>query len=197
MEGYPGRFSGTETHSQVRLRTSWRDDGTYIECEAFNPKLGAPTLNDRIQLNVTFAPKFSALGDFAAGDFASKAVQEGTNVTLKMGVVANPKPADFTWLFGNRPFEGNHRVVPIRGKLVLKNVNRRDAGNYTLMVANKQGRSSLKFFLNVTCELWELFTSMFEPGISRVACKLTSPGAMLYSHSQLILCLTNPGGSDF
>lgn len=152
VEGYPGRFSGTETHSQVRIRTSWRDDGTYIECEAFNPKMGAPTLNDRIKLNVTFAPKFSPLGDIPPGDFASRAVQEGTNMTLEMGVRANPKPTEYTWLFGDEPFAGNSRVLPIQGKLILKSVRRRDAGNYTLIVANKQGRSSLKFFLNVTCK---------------------------------------------
>lgn len=152
VEGYPGRFSGTETHSQVRIRTSWSDDGTYIECEAFNPKMGAPTLNDRIKLNVTFAPKFSPLGDIPPGDFASRAVQEGTNMTLEMGVRANPKPTEYTWLLGDEPFAGNSRVLPIQGKLILKSVRRRDAGNYTLIVANKQGRSSLKFFLNVTCK---------------------------------------------
>ncbi|XP_042883358.1 nephrin-like, partial [Penaeus japonicus] len=130
-----GAFGGTQTRSELRLRTSAADNGKAIVCIADNG-LGSP-VQTKLYLNVLHPPVWVVRPPPIV------AVLEGVDVVITAIATANPGPLRYWWWRGKETLLGGD------GKLRLGRVSRKLSGNYTVTAYSQRGAINTTFYLDV------------------------------------------------
>ncbi|XP_063590771.1 nephrin-like [Penaeus indicus] len=130
-----GAFGGTQTRSELRMRTSAADNGKDIVCSADNG-LGSP-VHTTLFLNVLHSPVWVVRPKPIVD------VLEGTDVVITAIATANPGPLRYWWWRGKETLRGGD------GKLRLGRVSRKVSGNYTVTAYSQRGAINATFYLDV------------------------------------------------
>ncbi|CAH1104095.1 unnamed protein product [Psylliodes chrysocephalus] len=115
------------------------DDGKYLTCRAENPSIPDSALEDKWRLNVHYIPVVNLrMGTSLNPDD----IKEGDDVYFECLVQSNPKNHKLSWFHnGLEIFQNNAAgVIMSDQSLVLQNVARSTAGNYTCMATNLEGK---------------------------------------------------------
>ncbi|KAJ8981821.1 hypothetical protein NQ317_007407 [Molorchus minor] len=117
------------------------DDGKYLTCRAENPSIPDSALEDKWRLNVQYIPVVTLkMGSTLNPDD----IKEGDDVYFECNVRANPKAHKLSWFHNNQEIFQNVTagVIMSDQSLVLQNVARSTAGEYTCMAANLEGKGT-------------------------------------------------------
>lgn len=100
-------------------------------------------------------------------------LREFSSTTVNFTALANPADVTYTWTKdgvavavtrkNKRDVSPPHSIphfIQQKGVLMITNVTRRDAGNYNLQAANAEGRTDLKFALDVQCKYCQCYFSL-------------------------------------
>lgn len=115
------------------------DDGKYLTCRAENPSIPDSALEDKWRLNVHYVPIVTLR---MGTSLNPEDIKEGDDVYFECLVQSNPKSHKLTWYHnGVEIFQNNGAgVIMSDQSLVLQNVARSTAGNYTCMATNLEGK---------------------------------------------------------
>ncbi|XP_066142389.1 neural cell adhesion molecule 2-like isoform X1 [Euwallacea fornicatus] len=117
------------------------DDGKYLTCRAENPTIPESALEDRWLLNVHYVPVVTLkMGStLNPGD-----IKEGDDVYFECNIRANPKAYKLSWFHNKMEIFQNVSLGVILSdqSLVLQNVVRTTAGDYTCVATNSEGKGT-------------------------------------------------------
>ena len=78
----------------------------------------------------------------------------GTNVTISIGLVANPPTTNYTWTLNGRNLPNTSNIMVMPGELHFLPLLDDYQGNYLVRDCNNISCSSRNFSLAVYCKLW-------------------------------------------
>ncbi|KAK4315862.1 hypothetical protein Pmani_012944 [Petrolisthes manimaculis] len=136
----PGLYGGTVTRSKVRVYVRAEDRGRVLKCEADNGLGLMVTTN--VTLNVLHGPVWEVT------PLKKYEVPEGGNLTIKAFAQANPGPVSYKWQKGRKELYGEI-TEDGEGILKLSNIERKQAGNYTVLVSSSKGFIPAFFTISV------------------------------------------------
>ncbi|CAL1675184.1 unnamed protein product [Lasius platythorax] len=129
------------TRSVLSYVPTIEDDGKFLTCRAENPVVPNSALEDKWLLMVYYVPVVSIkLGS----SLKANDINEGDDVYFECDVRANPKAYKLLWFKDNRELHQNTTagiILPGEQSLVLQNVKRASAGEYSCMAVNVEGKS--------------------------------------------------------
>ncbi|CAB3374611.1 Hypothetical predicted protein [Cloeon dipterum] len=147
---------GNHTISILTFVPGIDDDGKYLTCRAENPSIPESALEDKWRLDVQYAPLLTLqMGSTLNADD----IKEGDDVYFECHIKANPKIYKKIWLHNNREIVQNVSagVIISDNSLVLQGVTRFNAGYYTCIASNSEGKgSSNPVELRVMCRPFPL-----------------------------------------
>ncbi|XP_059469955.1 hemicentin-1 isoform X2 [Neocloeon triangulifer] len=132
---------GNHTISILTFVPGIDDDGKYLTCRAENPSIPESALEDKWRLDVHYAPLITLkMGSTLNADD----IKEGDDVYFECHIKANPKIYKKTWFHNNREIVQNVSagVIISDNSLVLQGVTRFNAGYYTCMATNAEGKGN-------------------------------------------------------
>ncbi|XP_065338846.1 B-cell receptor CD22-like isoform X3 [Cloeon dipterum] len=132
---------GNHTISILTFVPGIDDDGKYLTCRAENPSIPESALEDKWRLDVQYAPLLTLqMGSTLNADD----IKEGDDVYFECHIKANPKIYKKIWLHNNREIVQNVSagVIISDNSLVLQGVTRFNAGYYTCIASNSEGKGS-------------------------------------------------------
>ncbi|XP_042876460.1 basement membrane-specific heparan sulfate proteoglycan core protein-like [Penaeus japonicus] len=135
---YPGKYGGTVTSSELRVRPLADDNGRVFSCNA-NNGLGV-TVSADLTIDVLHGPRWVEVPSPVLD------VQEGRDLILSAVAMANPPPVRYNWHRGE--FDLLSTGIS-GGELRLHNVSRNHSANYTVTATSARGTESYGFFINV------------------------------------------------
>lgn len=117
------------------------DDGKYLTCRAENPFIPDSALEDKWRLNVQYAPVVTLK---MGSTLNPSDIKEGDDVYFECNFRANPKVNKLLWYHNG--VEVFHNVtagiIMSDQSLVLQNVARSTAGDYTCVASNEAGKGT-------------------------------------------------------
>ncbi|CAH0550173.1 unnamed protein product [Brassicogethes aeneus] len=129
------------------------DDGKYLTCRAENPSISDSALEDKWRLNVHYMPVVTLkMGStLNPGD-----IKEGDDVYFECNIRANPKAYKLSWFHNGEEIFQNVTggIIMSDQSLVLQNVARATAGEYTCMAANVEGKGNVPVCIQEREELY-------------------------------------------
>ncbi|XP_065339430.1 hemicentin-1 isoform X2 [Cloeon dipterum] len=147
IDGEPLRLADTViTHglnsstSALVLQPTLQDHGKELTCRAENPRFPGGFVEDRIRMNIAYAPTaYAKLGE----NIDPNNIKEGANVFFKCDVSANPPVNNISWLHNDIPLrhDPDNGIIFSDKRLLLKAVSRRTAGMYQCVATNSEGSS--------------------------------------------------------
>ncbi|XP_064119517.1 synaptogenesis protein syg-2-like isoform X2 [Macrobrachium nipponense] len=140
---------GNVSSSIMTITPREEDAGKLLTCKAQSPVINHEPLNDTWKLEIYYAPKVTLALD---AELDPNDIKEGDNVTFICNVTANPKVDKVSWYHKGTAIHHNATAgVKIRNhKLILKMVEREQAGVYTCVANNGIGDgTSQPIFLNI------------------------------------------------
>ncbi|XP_018570338.1 nephrin, partial [Anoplophora glabripennis] len=117
------------------------DDGKYLTCRAENPSIPDSALEDKWRLNVHYIPVVTLkMGSTLNPDD----IKEGDDVYFECNVRSNPKAHKLSWYHNGVEIFQNVTagIIMSDQSLVLQNVVRSTAGEYTCVAVNLEGRGT-------------------------------------------------------
>ncbi|KAJ8378923.1 hypothetical protein AAFF_G00232880 [Aldrovandia affinis] len=138
-------FGGVSVQSLLSLSLTSKHNGLRVTCQAFSSLL-SEGVNTFYRLNVLYPPEF--------GSDQPKLIYtvEDDTVLLPLIVSANPDEISCEWTYrGETLVKERDPRYRWRGgrQLVIRNVTRQDAGNYTAVCVNAEGENSAAVALDV------------------------------------------------
>ncbi|XP_042866258.1 nephrin-like [Penaeus japonicus] len=135
----PGRYGGTVTRSELKVKASPEDNGRRYTCEADNG-LGV-VVAANVTLSVLHGPRWVSA---PAGRLD---VKEGEDLSVSAQAAANPGPIRYSWwVHGKRLAEGEGDEG---GRLLLPSVTRLQAGEYSVTAEGPGASITASFTVNV------------------------------------------------
>ncbi|KAL1513906.1 hypothetical protein ABEB36_003245 [Hypothenemus hampei] len=115
------------------------DDGKYLTCRAENPTIPDSALEDKWRLNVHYVPVVTLK---MGSTLNPEDIKEGDDVYFECNIRANPKAHKLSWFHNNMEIFQNVTggVILSDQSLVLQNVVRSTAGEYTCVATNTEGK---------------------------------------------------------
>ncbi|XP_055382348.1 protein turtle homolog A [Condylostylus longicornis] len=117
------------------------DDGKYLTCRAENQFIPSSDIEDKWRLVVHYAPTaVMRMGTTLNPDD----IKEGDDVYFECHIHSNPRPYKMSWFHNGNELHHNVSagVILSDQSLVLQNVNRGAAGDYTCLAANTEGKGT-------------------------------------------------------
>ncbi|XP_037789372.1 nephrin-like [Penaeus monodon] len=137
---YPGKYGGTVTSSELRVRPLADDNGRVFSCNA-NNGLGV-TVSADLVIDVLHGPRWVEVPSPVLD------VEEGRDIIISAIAMANPPPVRYNWRRG----EVDLLSTGISGgELRLYSISRSHSANYTVTATSARGSESYAFFINVLC----------------------------------------------
>ncbi|CAK9822193.1 Neural cell adhesion molecule 2 [Anthophora retusa] len=133
------------TKSVLSYVPTIEDDGKYLTCRAENPVIHNSAMEDRWQLVVYYVPIVTVkLGS----SLKANDINEGNDVYFECDVQANPKAYNWVvWYKDGKELRPNVTAgiyLHSGRSLVLRNVTKNSAGEYSCTASNIEGKSSSK-----------------------------------------------------
>ncbi|XP_076260413.1 sidestep IV transmembrane protein isoform X2 [Rhynchophorus ferrugineus] len=115
------------------------DDGKYLTCRAENPSIPDSALEDKWRLNVHYVPVVTLK---MGSTLNPQDIKEGDDVYFECNIRANPKAYKLAWFHNKVEIYHNVSggVILSDQSLVLQNVVRSTAGEYTCIATNSEGK---------------------------------------------------------
>ncbi|XP_076457833.1 nephrin-like [Babylonia areolata] len=129
---------GKNTTSVLHLIPTSSDHNAVYGCRATNTLLGL-AVTDAVTLTALFPPEFHVSTPQALE------MTEGESRTLNLTAYANPTGVTYTLSRVGRPTRFRVR----NGMLSIRNINKRDGGNFTVRAVNSQGSATYNFSIRV------------------------------------------------
>lgn len=132
------------TVSKLNLTPAIEDDGRIVTCRAQTPLLDGGFVEDEWRMPVYYPP----LANLVLGRrFTAEEIREGSNVYLECQTRSNPPIQRLTWmhngkLLGNSRNRENRDIILANQTLVIRQIERQTAGNYTCIATNRLGESA-------------------------------------------------------
>nr|CDS23603.1 nephrin [Echinococcus granulosus] len=161
-----GSYGGFISRGRLLLRPEWRDHLDIVACLASNSVYNHLTMQNQVQLNVSFRPHFIG---FQPGH--SHSIVEGSSGILDLIPYGNPMCTNIAWSVEGR-FLNESPIDPRTASfsersvkrtlskltglyqrdelLVIWNIKRNQANNVTVRAENSLGTTKATFFLDVT-----------------------------------------------
>ncbi|ROT68373.1 Nephrin [Penaeus vannamei] len=135
---YPGKYGGTVTSSELRVRPLADDNGRVFSCNA-NNGLGV-TVSADLVIDVLHGPRWVEVPSSVLD------VKEGRDIIITAIAMANPPPVRYNW----RRDDVDLLSTGISGgELRLYSISRSHAANYTVTATSARGSESYTFYINV------------------------------------------------
>ncbi|XP_060536558.1 neural cell adhesion molecule 1 isoform X2 [Cylas formicarius] len=117
------------------------DDGKYLTCRAENPAIPDSALEDKWRLNVHYVPVVTLK---MGSTLNPEDIKEGDDVYFECNIRANPKAYKLSWFHNNTEIFQNVTggIILSDQSLVLQNVVKSTAGEYTCVATNSEGKGS-------------------------------------------------------
>ncbi|XP_072930220.1 neural cell adhesion molecule 1-A-like [Epargyreus clarus] len=135
-------FSDTNTTTSVLSFTPEAEDHeTALVCRANNPRVADGIIEDTWRLNVHYVPIVTLK---MGSNLNPGHIKEGDDVYFECEVRANPKADRLAWFKGTVEIQHNASsgVILSDHSLVIQNVNRSSAGDYSCLAHNLEGSST-------------------------------------------------------
>ncbi|XP_063706128.1 uncharacterized protein LOC134835187 [Culicoides brevitarsis] len=132
---------GNQSLSVLTFTPAMEDDGKYLTCRAENPVVPDSIIEDKWRLNVQYTPVVKLkMGSSLNPDD----IKEGDDVYFECHIQANPKPYKMAWYHDGTELHHNITagIILSDQSLVLQNVVRQQAGDYTCLAVNNEGRGT-------------------------------------------------------
>ncbi|XP_068207356.1 protein turtle-like [Palaemon carinicauda] len=129
---------GEITVGEVTLVPLQEDDKKTVKCQASNPSMAGGAISESIVMNVHYAPLVTLeMGRSLNPD----SIKQGDDVYFECRVNANPQPYRVTWEKDSEEVRHNQTagIILSGNSLVLQQVERSSAGDYTCSATNTQG----------------------------------------------------------
>ncbi|XP_075223884.1 nephrin-like, partial [Lycorma delicatula] len=153
---------GNTTTSTLSFIATKEDAGRNLSCRSENPGISSETLEDYSTLRIQYTPETElSLGT----SLNPNDIRELTDVYFDCRVKAEPPVLKVEWRHNGKILHHNinQGVIISNQSLVLQQVNRTSAGNYTCVGFNEEGEGeSNAFYLNV------LYAPTCKPNQTRV-----------------------------
>ncbi|XP_046649564.1 muscle M-line assembly protein unc-89-like [Daphnia pulicaria] len=132
------------TISKVNLTPAIEDDGRIVTCRAQTPLLAGGFVEDEWRMQVYYPPRANLV---LGRRFTAEEIREGSNVYLECQTRSNPPIQRLTWMhngkiLGNSRNRENRDIILANQTLVIRQIERHTAGNYTCIAANRLGESA-------------------------------------------------------
>lgn len=134
----PAPNGGSSTTSRLEIMPSSSDHNATYYCKAKNEYINKST-SDGLRISIQFGPVFEP-------SIALIEMIEKESKTFEMRAVANPTSITYTLYKGGQQ---SSSFTPNNGKLVISNVRREEAGNYSLKATNSIGSAYHHFQVKV------------------------------------------------
>ncbi|KAG5882968.1 hypothetical protein JTB14_037321 [Gonioctena quinquepunctata] len=117
------------------------DDGKYLTCRAENPSIPDSALEDKWRLNVHYMPIVTLR---MGTSLNAEDIKEGDDVYFECSVRSNPKAHKLSWFHNGAEIVQNVTagIIMSDQSLVLQNIVRQTAGEYTCMATNIEGKGT-------------------------------------------------------
>ncbi|XP_042212860.1 protein turtle homolog A-like [Homarus americanus] len=129
---------GEITTGSMIIVPSQHDDGKILKCQASNPSVPGSAISDSVSLKVHYAPiVVLEMGR----NLVPSSIKQGDDVYFECRVTANPDPYKISWEKNREEVKANQTagVILSGNSLVLQQVERSSAGEYTCSATNTQG----------------------------------------------------------
>nr|CAH0104441.1 unnamed protein product [Daphnia galeata] len=132
------------TISKLNLTPAIEDDGRIVTCRAQTPLLAGGFVEDEWRMQVYYPPRANLV---LGRRFTAEEIREGSNVYLECQTRSNPPIQRLTWMhngkiLGNSRNRENRDIILANQTLVIRQIERHTAGNYTCIAANRLGESA-------------------------------------------------------
>ncbi|XP_048773345.2 nephrin-like isoform X3 [Ostrea edulis] len=134
----PASNGGSTTTNYLDIVPSSRDHNVTYYCKAKNEYINKST-SDGLRISIQFGPVFQP-------SVSQIGMIEGESRTLDMEAIANPTTITYTLY---KRTQQSNSFTPNNGKLVISNVQRGQAGNYSLKATNSIGSAYHHFQVKV------------------------------------------------
>ncbi|XP_041969779.1 hemicentin-1-like [Aricia agestis] len=135
-------FSDTNsTTSVLNFIPEAEDHEGQLLCRAENPRIPDSVIEDSWKLNVHYVPILTLK---MGSNLNSNHIKEGDDVYFECSVQANPAATKLTWYKGSKEIHQNSSAGVLISDLtlVLRNVTRKAAGDYSCLAQNSEGAAS-------------------------------------------------------
>ncbi|XP_076064918.1 synaptogenesis protein syg-2-like isoform X2 [Oratosquilla oratoria] len=132
---------GNETHSTLEFTPTAANRGQELVCRAHNPTIEANPIEDRLQLDILYKPMVELKYGHPEVNLA-----EGQEFFFECLVTAEPPVQKITWFHNGLMLRTNASagVLESNHTLLLKNIQRHQAGKYSCVATNDEGEGSSK-----------------------------------------------------
>ncbi|CAG7819960.1 unnamed protein product [Allacma fusca] len=175
------------TRSTISLTPTIEDDGKLLTCRSENHMIENSFQEDRYRLNVQYAPKvILTLG----ANLNPDDIKEGDDVYFECTIKSNPPYNRLSWFHDGREIRPNpaQKIVWSNTRLILQQVKRHNAGNYTCNAVNSEGSSQsnivnlrVKFVPTCKSNSEELIGAMRHETVT-VRCEMASDPPLVQFH---------------
>uniref|UniRef100_A0A8D8SKZ5 Protein turtle homolog A n=2 Tax=Cacopsylla melanoneura TaxID=428564 RepID=A0A8D8SKZ5_9HEMI len=127
------------TISILTFTPSREDDGKYLTCRAENGKFLDSALEDKLRLEVFYAPNVTLR---MGSTLNPEDIKEGDDVYFECNVQSNPKFYKLSWFHNGQEIHQNMSsgIVVSQFSLVLQGITKQFAGDYQCLAANNEGK---------------------------------------------------------
>ncbi|KAI5706372.1 hypothetical protein M8J75_007487 [Diaphorina citri] len=127
------------TISILAFTPSREDDGKYLTCRAENAKFLDSALEDKLRLEVFYAPNVTLR---MGSTLNPEDIKEGDDVYFECNVQSNPKFYKLSWYHNGQEIHQNMSsgIVVSQFSLVLQGITKQFAGDYQCLAANNEGK---------------------------------------------------------
>ncbi|XP_065206012.1 MAM domain-containing glycosylphosphatidylinositol anchor protein 1-like isoform X2 [Planococcus citri] len=134
---YPN--SDNQVISIIKYSPLIEDHGKHLICRADNPAIPDSGIEDRWSLNVQYVPRVSLK---IGHNLDARSIKEGDDVYFECDIKANPKAFKQAWFHNKEEIHQNVTagILITDTSLVLQKVTKYNAGNYTCMATNSEGK---------------------------------------------------------
>ncbi|CAG4984230.1 unnamed protein product [Colias eurytheme] len=141
------------TTSMLQFVPEARDNGAELSCRAENPRLSDAVLEDTWKMDVhciIISLDVPIVSLKLGSNLSPEHIKEGDDVYFECSAQANPRPDKFTWFKQGTELSHNASGLIVgEQRLVLHNVQRTAAGDYTCAASNEEGSASNTVSLQV------------------------------------------------
>ncbi|XP_068213715.1 LOW QUALITY PROTEIN: protein turtle homolog B-like [Palaemon carinicauda] len=132
---------GGATRSVFAYFPDLRDNGQILECSAYNPAIPQVVLRNTTKMAILYKPRMELQPE---SEQQLQDLREGSDVTLRCLVDANPAVTGVQWSHNGVPIQGGsgYSVKVTQGTLSLRSISRFTSGNYTCAAANTEGANT-------------------------------------------------------
>ncbi|CAL1269820.1 unnamed protein product [Larinioides sclopetarius] len=130
--------NGNMTTSYYQRLINSRDDGKELECIVTNPNIPNFILKQTYTMTVRYKPEILV----SIQNASLNSVAEGKDIILSCNIRSNLHISKVDWTYDNNKVSNSSHVRIKDNYLIIRDIKKKDAGNYTCEATNSEGSSS-------------------------------------------------------